>query len=55
MKKTNRIEMAREIIARVKREMEKPRLTESVRKGKSGLGGLAVGWPEAQAPQGGTN
>jgi hypothetical protein len=29
--------MAREIISRVKREMEMPRLTESVRNGESGM------------------
>jgi hypothetical protein len=32
-KKRNRIEIARKIISSVKREMEKPRLTESVRNG----------------------
>ena len=31
MKKRNRLEIARKIIANVKREMQKPRLTESVR------------------------
>jgi hypothetical protein len=31
MKKTNRIQVANEIIARVKKEMDRPRLTESVR------------------------
>jgi hypothetical protein len=30
-KKKNRLEIAREIISRVNREMRKPRLTESVR------------------------
>jgi hypothetical protein len=35
MKKKSRIEIAREIISRVKREMDKPRLTESVRRGFS--------------------
>jgi len=33
MKKKSRIEIAREIISSVKKEMDKPRLTESVRKG----------------------
>ena len=33
MKKKSRIEIAREIISSVKREMDKPRLTESVRRG----------------------
>jgi hypothetical protein len=32
-KKKNRIEIARKIISSVKREMQKPRLTESVRNG----------------------
>jgi hypothetical protein len=31
MKKKSRIEMAREIVAYVKREMDQPRMTESVR------------------------
>jgi hypothetical protein len=31
MKKKSRIEIAREIVAYVKREMDQPRLTESVR------------------------
>ena len=35
MKKKSRIEIAREIISRVRREMDKPRLTESVRNGFS--------------------
>jgi len=35
MKKKSRIEIEREIVARVKREMDQPRLTESVRKGFS--------------------
>ncbi len=35
MKKKSRIEMAREIVAYVTREMNKPRLTESVRNGFS--------------------
>jgi hypothetical protein len=35
MKKKSRIEIAREIVSSVKREMDKPRLTESVRKGFS--------------------
>jgi hypothetical protein len=33
MKKTDRIELAMQIIARVKKEMQQPRLTESVRNG----------------------
>lgn len=35
MKKKNRIEIASQIIARLKREMQEPRLTESVRNGIS--------------------
>jgi hypothetical protein len=31
MKKTSRIEMARDIVAYVRKEMDRPRLTESVR------------------------
>jgi hypothetical protein len=37
MKKNSRIEMAREIIANLKREMDKPRITESVREGGTGV------------------
>ena len=37
----SQLEKAREIISSVKREMEKPRLTESVRNGESGLAALA--------------
>jgi hypothetical protein len=36
VKKTGRIELAREIIARVKKEMQEPRLTESVRNSRYG-------------------
>jgi hypothetical protein len=35
MKKKSRIEIERKIVARVKREMDRPRLTESVRNGFS--------------------
>jgi hypothetical protein len=42
MKKKSRIEMAREIISRVKREMEKPRLTESVRNALEAEAALVV-------------
>ena len=49
MKKKNRIEMAREIIDSVKREMQKPRLTESVRNGLSGLGTPPVERPAAHS------
>jgi hypothetical protein len=48
MKKKSRIEMAREIIASVKREMDRPRLTESVRNGESGLSTPAVKVPAAR-------
>jgi hypothetical protein len=37
MKKKSRIEMAREIISNLKREMDQPRLTESVRRGETSL------------------
>jgi hypothetical protein len=36
VKKTGRIQLANEIIARVKKEMQEPRLTESVRNGMRG-------------------
>jgi hypothetical protein len=36
VKKTGRLKLAVEIIARVKKEMQEPRLTESVRKGMQG-------------------
>jgi hypothetical protein len=35
MKKKSRIEIARDIVSYVKREMDRPRLTESVRDGFS--------------------
>jgi hypothetical protein len=35
MKKKSRIEMERDIVSYVRREMDKPRLTESVRNGLS--------------------
>jgi len=35
MKKKSRVEIAREIIANIRREMDRPRLTESVRNGLS--------------------
>ena len=37
MKKTSRVEMARDIVAYVRKEMDRPRLTESVRNSLSGL------------------
>jgi hypothetical protein len=36
VQKLGRIQLAREIIARVKKEMQEPRLTESVRNGRGG-------------------
>lgn len=42
MKKKSRIEVAREIIANLRREMDRPRLTESVRQGLSGAAPLAA-------------
>jgi hypothetical protein len=48
MKKKSRLEMAREIIARVKKEMDKPRLTESVRNGQCGLSTRGVKVPAAR-------
>jgi hypothetical protein len=47
MKKKSRIEMARDIVAYVKREMDRPRLTESVRNGLSGAAAPAVEKPAA--------
>jgi hypothetical protein len=45
MKKKGRTEIERRIFSRVKREMNKPRLTESVRNGFSALGA-----PTAEKP-----
>jgi hypothetical protein len=42
MKKKSRIEMAREIIANLRREMDRPRMTESVRNGLSVAAPLAA-------------
>ena len=42
MKKKSRIEIERKIASRVKREMDQPRLTESVRNGFSVQAALAV-------------
>jgi hypothetical protein len=36
VKKKSRLELARDIISRVKKEMDRPRLSESVRNGFSG-------------------
>ena len=45
MTKESRKELEREILASVKREMDKPRLTESVRNAESGLTAPAVPAP----------
>jgi hypothetical protein len=42
MKKRNRLEIAKKIISNVKREMQKPRLTESVRNDERGQAARAV-------------
>jgi hypothetical protein len=43
MKKTSRIEVARDIVSYVRKEMDRPRLTESVRNSLSG--------PDAPPPE----
>jgi hypothetical protein len=48
MKKKRRIEIAREIISRVKRERDHPRLTESVRNGFSAQVAPSVDKPAAR-------
>ncbi|MGD0158565.1 MAG: hypothetical protein ABSB50_20945 [Terracidiphilus sp.] len=45
MKKTSRIEMARDIVTYVRKEMDRPRLTESVRNGFSAPAASAVEKP----------
>jgi hypothetical protein len=45
MKKKSRIEIERKIVSRVKREMDQPRLTESVRNGFSAKAGPDVEKP----------
>lgn len=49
MKKRRRIEIAREIIASVKKEMDKPRLAESVRNGLAGMAAQAGKVPYARS------
>jgi hypothetical protein len=49
MKKKSRIEIAREIISNVKREMDRPRLTESVRQGFSAKAAPSVGKSSARS------
>jgi hypothetical protein len=48
MKKKSRFEIAREIISRVKREMDHLRLTESVRNGFSAQAAPAADTPAAR-------
>jgi transcriptional regulator of NAD metabolism len=51
MKKKSRIEIEREIVSRVKKEMDRPRLTESVRNGFSVQAVPAVEKPPARRAQ----
>jgi hypothetical protein len=48
MKKKSQIENERKIVSRVKREMDKPRLTESVRNGFSAQAAPTAGKPAAR-------
>ena len=52
MKKKSRTEFERKIVARVKREMNKPRLTESVRNGFRAQAALADEKPPADSARG---
>jgi hypothetical protein len=49
MKEKSRIEIERQIISRVKREMDKPRLTESVRNGFRAQAAPAVKKPAVRS------
>jgi hypothetical protein len=49
MKKKSRIEIEREIVSRVKREMDQPRLTMSVRNGFSAQAVSTVEKPAARS------
>jgi hypothetical protein len=49
MKKKSRIEIEREIVSRVRREMDKPRLTESVRNGFGAQPAPAIEKPSAHS------
>jgi hypothetical protein len=49
MKAKSRIEIEKQIVSRVKREMDKPRLTESVRNGFSAQAAPAVKKPAARS------
>jgi len=51
MKKTSRIEMARDIVAYVRKEMDRPRLTESVRSLRSGTDTPAFEKPSSISAQ----
>jgi len=48
MKKKSNLDIEREIVSRVKREMDKPRLTESVRNGFSAQAALDAKKPAAR-------
>lgn len=49
MKRKSRIEIEREIVFRVKREMDKPRLTKSVRNGFSAQAAPSMEKPAARS------
>jgi hypothetical protein len=49
MKKESRMEIEKEIVSRVRKEMDKPRLTESVRNGFSAQAAAAVKKPAARS------
>jgi hypothetical protein len=49
MKKKSQIEIERRIVSRVKREMDKPRLTESVRNGFRAQAALTVEKPAVRS------
>ena len=49
MKKKSQIEIERRIVSRVKREMDQPRLTESVRKGFSAQAAPSMEKPAAHS------
>jgi hypothetical protein len=49
MKKKSRIEIERKIVSRVKKEMDKPRLTASVRNGFSAQAAPAADKPATQS------
>jgi hypothetical protein len=49
MKKKSRIEIERKIVSRIKREMDQPRLTESVRNGFSAQAAASIEKPAARS------